>query len=100
MPTAGWPSATALATTSGIRAAPSSIEYSVWRCRWTNDRDDTLTLLGRSRQDDHGEDDHGGGGGRLGDGPPQGCGGACGGNDTRVVRTYRIAPRPARSGTS
>src|SRR5690349_13892798 len=45
IPTAGCPSATALATTSGIRAAPSSIEYSVCRCRWTNDRDDTLTLL-------------------------------------------------------
>src|SRR5690349_9729589 len=44
IPTAGCPSATALATTSGIRAAPSSIEYSVCRCRWTNDRDDTLTL--------------------------------------------------------
>ena len=34
---AGWPSATAAATTSPIRAAPSSIEYSVWVCRWTND---------------------------------------------------------------
>ena len=37
MPTAGWPSAAAAATTSSIRAAPSSIEYSVWRWRWTND---------------------------------------------------------------
>ena len=37
MPTAGWPSAAAVATTSSIRAAPSSIEYSVCRCRWTND---------------------------------------------------------------
>ncbi len=37
MPTAGWPSAAAVATTSPIRAAPSSIEYSVCRCRWTNE---------------------------------------------------------------
>ena len=29
MPIAGWPSATAAATTSPIRAAPSSIENSV-----------------------------------------------------------------------
>src|SRR6476646_12014952 len=37
MPTAGWPSAATAATTSPIREAPSSIEYSVWRCRWTNE---------------------------------------------------------------
>ena len=37
MPTAGWPSAAAVATTSSIRAAPSSIENSVWTWRWTND---------------------------------------------------------------
>src|SRR5437762_120536 len=37
MPTAGWPSAAAVATTSPMRAAPSSIENSVWRWRWTND---------------------------------------------------------------
>ena len=37
MPTAGWPSAAAVATTSVIRAAPSSIEYSVCRWRCTND---------------------------------------------------------------
>src|SRR5476651_2046574 len=39
MPTAGCPSAAAAATTSPIRDAPSSIEYSVWRCRWTNESD-------------------------------------------------------------
>ena len=34
IPRAGWPSAAAAATTSAMRAAPSSIEYSVctWRC--------------------------------------------------------------------
>ena len=37
MPTAGCPSAAAAATTSPIRDAPSSIEYSVWRWRWTNE---------------------------------------------------------------
>ena len=37
IPTAGWPSAATVATTSPIRDAPSSIEYSVCRCRWTND---------------------------------------------------------------
>src|SRR5256885_3868946 len=37
IPTAGWPSAAAAATTSPMRDAPSSIEYSVCRCRWTND---------------------------------------------------------------
>src|SRR5689334_7978625 len=37
MPTAGWPSESAAATTSPIRDAPSSIEYSVCRCRWTNE---------------------------------------------------------------
>src|SRR5918998_4700811 len=34
MPIAGCPSATAAPTTSPIRAAPSSIEYSVWTWRW------------------------------------------------------------------
>ena len=34
MPIAGWPSAAAAATTSPTRAAPSSIEYSVWTWRW------------------------------------------------------------------
>ncbi len=38
MPSAGWPSATAAATRSFTRAAPSSIENSVWVCRWVNDR--------------------------------------------------------------
>ena len=37
MPTAGWPSAAALATTSPTRAAPSSIENSVCTCRWVNE---------------------------------------------------------------
>src|SRR4051794_41002200 len=37
IPTAGWPSAAAAATTSPIRDAPSSIEYSVCRCRCTNE---------------------------------------------------------------
>src|SRR5437773_1139805 len=37
MPTAGWPSAATAATTSPTREAPSSIEYSVCRCRWTNE---------------------------------------------------------------
>ena len=37
MPTAGCPSAAAFATTSVMRAAPSSIENSVWRWRWVND---------------------------------------------------------------
>src|SRR6476620_8319205 len=37
IPTAGWPSRTAAVTTSSMRDAPSSIEYSVWRCRWTNE---------------------------------------------------------------
>src|SRR2546423_7470171 len=35
MATAGWPSAAAAFTTSSIRAAPSSIEYSVWRWQCT-----------------------------------------------------------------
>ena len=34
IPIAGWPSAAAAATTSSTRAAPSSIEYSVWTWRW------------------------------------------------------------------
>src|SRR5437763_1894650 len=33
IPMAGWPSATAAAITSLTRAAPSSMEKSVWRCR-------------------------------------------------------------------
>ena len=37
MPIAGWPSATALATSSSSRAAPSSIENSVWTWRWVNE---------------------------------------------------------------
>src|SRR4051812_22027081 len=37
IPTAGIPSRTAAETTSSMREAPSSIEYSVWRCRWTNE---------------------------------------------------------------
>src|SRR6516165_9865805 len=41
MPSAGWPSATAAATSSPTRAAPSSMENSVWVCRCVNDRSDT-----------------------------------------------------------
>src|SRR5438105_15419918 len=37
MPMAGWPSAAAAAMTSPTRAAPSSIENSVWRWRWVNE---------------------------------------------------------------
>ncbi len=37
MPIAGWPSAAALATSSSSRAAPSSIENSVWTWRWVNE---------------------------------------------------------------
>src|SRR5438270_11236505 len=37
MPMAGWPSATAAAMTSLTRAAPSSMENSVWRCRCVMD---------------------------------------------------------------
>src|SRR5579875_3534334 len=37
MPMAGWPSAAARAITSSTRAAPSSMENSVWRCRCAND---------------------------------------------------------------
>jgi len=37
MARAGWPSAFAAATASPTRAAPSSIENSVWLCRWTKD---------------------------------------------------------------
>jgi hypothetical protein len=37
MPIAGWPSAAAAATSSSRRAAPSSIENSVWTCRWVNE---------------------------------------------------------------
>src|SRR5260370_32920811 len=37
IPTAGCPSAAAVAMTSATRAAPSSIEYSVWRCRCANE---------------------------------------------------------------
>ena len=38
IPRAGCPSATAAWTRSLTRAAPSSIENSVWVCRWVNDR--------------------------------------------------------------
>src|SRR5688572_17754247 len=37
IPIAGCPSATALATISSRRAAPSSIENSVWTWRWVNE---------------------------------------------------------------
>src|SRR5215216_2683150 len=35
-PTADISSSAARATRSGIRHAPSRIEYSLWTCRWTN----------------------------------------------------------------
>ncbi len=38
MPSAGCPSATAALTRSFTRAAPSSMENSVWVCRCVNDR--------------------------------------------------------------
>ena len=41
MPSAGWPSATAAATKSPTRAAPSNMENSVCVCRCVNDRSDT-----------------------------------------------------------
>src|SRR3954447_17780069 len=37
MASAGMPCAAAAAVTSGSLAAPSSIEYSVWTCRWANE---------------------------------------------------------------
>src|SRR3954451_14094902 len=37
------PAAAAAAVTSGSFAAPSSIEYSVCTCRWTNESDGLLT---------------------------------------------------------
>src|SRR5580704_8639314 len=49
IPTAGCPSATALATTSWIRAAPSSIENSVWASRWTNYINVIPTVAGSRR---------------------------------------------------
>ena len=50
MPIAGCPSAAAAATTSPMRDAPSSIEYSVWTCRWVNDFATDLRLFsGRFR---------------------------------------------------
>src|SRR3954468_9000644 len=52
IPIAGWPSAAAAATTSPMRDAPSSIEYSVWTCRWTNDRAITPALKSDGRAGD------------------------------------------------
>src|SRR5688572_23446601 len=43
MPTAGAPSATTVEMTSSMRAAPSSIEYSVCRCRCTNGSTPTVS---------------------------------------------------------
>ena len=37
MPIAGWPSALAAAMTSLTRAAPSSMENSVCRCKWVKE---------------------------------------------------------------
>src|SRR5918994_4276522 len=44
--TAGIPCRWASAKSSGSRAAPSSMEYSVWTCRWANDSG-TAPILGR-----------------------------------------------------
>src|SRR5207248_3898419 len=45
MPTAGMPSRAASANRGAIFAAPSSIEYSVWTCRWTKESFDTSENL-------------------------------------------------------
>ena len=45
MPSAGWPSSTAAWTRSSTRAAPSSIENSVWVWRCVNDRGAQLCRL-------------------------------------------------------
>src|ERR1700677_148031 len=50
MPRAGWPSATAAATKSPTRAAPSNMENSVWVCRCVNDRSDTGPPFATSSQ--------------------------------------------------
>src|SRR5579859_4130944 len=42
--TAGWLSSLAVLINSGMRDRPSSIEYSVWTCRWTNCVDIRLSL--------------------------------------------------------
>ena len=47
MPTAGWPSAAAAATTSSTRAAPSSIENSVCRWRWVKESPTEVSLEGQ-----------------------------------------------------
>src|SRR3712207_7889944 len=43
---AGIPSSAVRANMSSSRAAPSSMEYSVWTCRWTKSPLPVLTLLG------------------------------------------------------
>src|SRR5438552_128590 len=45
IPSAGCPSAAAAATTSSTRDAPSSIENSVWTCRWVKLSDTCVTTL-------------------------------------------------------
>ena len=53
MPSAGWPSATALATSSSRRAAPSSIENSVWTWRWVNESPTSRPPAGLRRLTGH-----------------------------------------------
>jgi hypothetical protein len=45
MPTAGMPRRAASAKRGAIFAAPSSIEYSVWTCKWTKESFDTSENL-------------------------------------------------------
>ena len=52
IPIAGWPSATALATSSSSRAAPSSIENSVWTWRWVNESPTVIDSVGESHERD------------------------------------------------
>src|SRR6266508_322375 len=47
-PTAGISNSAARAASSGIRHAPSRMEYSLWTCRWTNGAVSTDALRGLS----------------------------------------------------
>ena len=49
IPSAGWPSPTALATSSSRRAAPSSIENSVCTWRWVNESANLASSAPRAR---------------------------------------------------
>src|SRR5271170_2714051 len=52
MAIARWPSALAASTISSTRAAPSSIEYSVWLWRWT--KPSAISGRSLSRRDEDG----------------------------------------------